>query len=145
MRKPVPEDLPNTGKRRCWISVNNFWNNEGGRVTKLHAIDSLNTFCARVHCKLTMWLFHVLPSQIVLFRWRCSSRLQIAASPCARAIDRFSRSGQSGRRGPAAPIRTRKLSSRLSGQRRILTHFGTSRWHTHASLNITLKGVPFPI
>ncbi len=90
-----------------------------------------------------------------------SSRLQTAASPCTRAIDRTShagyrsilvltslantRAGQSKRYIPAAPIRTRELSLRQSGQRQILTHLDASRLHTHASRNITLKAVPFPI
>ncbi len=46
---------------------------------------------------------------------------------------------QSERHIPAAPIRTSELSSRLSGQGRILRHFGASRLHTHASRNITSK------
>ncbi len=50
---------------------------------------------------------------------------------------------QSERHIPAAPIRTSELSSNLSGQRRILRHFGASRLHTHASLNITPKVVFF--
>ncbi len=39
---------------------------------------------------------------------------------------------QSERHIPAAPIRTRELSSNLRGQKRILRHFGASRLHTHA-------------
>ncbi len=44
---------------------------------------------------------------------------------------------------PAAPIRTRDLPSRLTGQRRILTHFGASHLHTPASRDITSKAVFF--
>ncbi len=50
---------------------------------------------------------------------------------------------QSERHIPAAPIRTHALLSRLSGQSRILTHFDSSRLHTHASRNITSKTVFF--
>ncbi len=71
--------------------------------------------------------------------------LQAAASPCVRAIDCCShahakslhalwpinaptfRLHQSERDLPAAPIRTREMSSRLTGQRRILGFFGASR------------------
>ncbi len=70
--------------------------------------------------------------------------LQAAASPCARAIDCCSHAHakslhalwpiraatvllrQSERDLPAAPIRTRELSSRLTGQRRSLGLFGAS-------------------
>ncbi len=82
-------------------------------------------------------------------RRRCSRRVQTTTSPCMRAIERFSCSRQkptcaldsqnattclrqSERHVPAAPIRTRELSASLSGQRRILTHVGASRLHTHA-------------
>ncbi len=47
---------------------------------------------------------------------------------------------QSERHIPAATIRARELSSRLSGQRRILTHVGASRLHTHVS-SITRSGL----
>ncbi len=74
----------------------------------------------------------------------CSCRLQTAASPCARGsiADRAHAKcldalwpirapafhlRQSERHSSAAPIRTRELSSRLAGQRRILTHVGASR------------------
>ncbi len=50
---------------------------------------------------------------------------------------------QSERCSSAALIRTRELSSRLTGQRRSLTHFGASRLYTHASRNITSKAVFF--
>ncbi len=71
--------------------------------------------------------------------------LLAAASPCARAIDCCSHAHakslhalwsigaptfhlcQSERDLPAAPIRTRELSSRLTGKRRILGRFGASR------------------
>ncbi len=67
-------------------------------------------------------------------------RLLLAVTPKA-----YMRSGQSERHVMGAPIRTRELSSRLGGQRRILTHFGASRLRTHVTHNITLKAVPFPI
>ncbi len=67
----------------------------------------------------------------------------------ARTPKTYMRSGQSERPHfrlhqserdiPAAPIRTRELSSLLTAQRRILTHVGASRSHTHASGNITSK------
>ncbi len=44
---------------------------------------------------------------------------------------------QSERHVPAAPIRTRELSSRLSGQRRILMHIDVPCLHTHTSRNIS--------
>ncbi len=87
--------------------------------------------------------------------------LQAAASPCARAIDCCShahtkslhalwpiraptfRLRQSERDLTAAPIRTRELSSRLTGQRRILGLFGASSLPTHASRNIASKAVFF--
>ncbi len=56
-----------------------------------------------------------------------------------------SRLRQSERHVPAAPIRTLEVSSRLSGQRRVLTLIGASRLQAHASRNIALKAVPFPI
>ncbi len=55
----------------------------------------------------------------------------------------YTRSGQSELHIQAAPIRTRELSSRLTGHRRILGHFGASRLHMHASHNITSRAVFF--
>ncbi len=93
--------------------------------------------------------------------WLVVAALQAAASPCARAIDCCShahakslhalwpitapmvRLNQSERDLPAAPIRTRELSSRLTGQRRSLGLFGASRLNTHASHNTTFKAVLF--
>ncbi len=75
--------------------------------------------------------------------------MKTTASTCTRAIDRFSRLlqkptcvlanqnstsqlRQSECHVAATPIRTRELSSRLSGQRRILTHFGAHLTQHHA-------------
>ncbi len=89
-------------------------------------------------CQQCSWGETVLQESVV-------ATLQAAASPCARAIDYCShahaksvhalwpiraptfRLRQSERDLPAAPIRTRELSSRLTRQRRILGLFGASR------------------
>ncbi len=54
------------------------------------------------------------------------------------------RQGQSEHHIPAYPIRTRELSSRPSGQWRILTHFGASRLHARLTHN-TLKSLSISI
>ncbi len=80
-------------------------------------------------CKLPLALAHVLSIAA-----RAHAKSLHALWPIRAPTFRLR---QSERHSPAAPIRTRELSSRLTGQRRIIRHFGASRLHTHASRNIT--------
>ncbi len=71
------------------------------------------------YCKLPL-----APARVLSIASRANAKILHALWPVRAPTSRLR---QSERYVPAAPIRTRELSSCLSGQRRILTHFGASR------------------
>ncbi len=97
---------------------------------------AFNSYFGVTDCKLPL-----APARVLSIASRANAKSPHALWPIRASTFRLR---QSERHIPTAPIRTHELSSRLSGQRRILGHVGASRLHMQASRNITRKVVAFP-